>query len=68
MGKLILKHLHLNPSRIKRIEALPIWKTDGDRNDLSVSAKIRYARKENYFAASAGGAVQIVWPKARGHA
>ena len=63
-----MKDLHLNPSRIEHTDILPIWENDGSgsNNDLSVSAKVRYARKGNYFAASARSAVQIVWPKARG--
>ena len=55
----MVSHPVLIESRLKHIEALPIWKSDG-RNDVSVSAKIRYTRKGDYFATSAGGAVQII--------
>ena len=60
----MVSHPVLIESRLKHIEALPIWKSDG-RNDVSVSAKIRYARKGEYLAASAGSAVQIVGPKVK---
>ena len=64
--KILNNHIHTvllcHSYRLWHIEAVPIWNSGG-KTDVSVSAKIHYARKGDYFAASAGGAVQIVGPK-----
>ena len=55
----------LTPSiRLKHIEELSLWNS-GRGADVSVIAKIRYTRKGEYFAASAGNCTQIATHKGK---